>query len=507
MKRLLLLLLPLLPIVSEAAPKTVYVNDFGATADGITLDTQAIQKAIDQVSSKGGGTVVFRMGNYLTGQIHLKDNVELRLEGGAVILGSTDPADYSQLETKDEATGFVDPNRMGLITGYRVKNVKISGFGLIDGQGRELALRVDSLCLAGKIPDQGYIWLRERIKNDPLSQRSVYRGRPSELYRPKLLFFSECEGITIEDLHMRNSAGWGLSFNLCDGMVIRNIDFLNRAYWNNDGIDLTDCRNVVITGCSIDAADDALCLKSDLPGKCCENILLEDCDVRSSASAIKFGTASNGGFKRITIKNIRIRDTFRSAIAIESVDGGDIEDILVDGIVARNTGNAIFVRLGHRSGEKPGTVRDIVLRNISCTTLQERPDGAYDVRGPIDNTFHNAYASSITGIPGHKVQNVSLENIELVFPGGASKAMGYIPLTHPELVPEQMNAYPEYSMFGETPSWAFYVRHVDGISFKNITLTLLDDDFRPAFVFDDVTGIGLQDIRYPFWKEETPVIL
>ena len=502
---LLAALLPGLILPGRAANRRVLATDAGLVGDGITLNTKALQKAVDRLSAQGGGTLVFSPGTYLTGQIFLKDHVELYLDGGATLLGSTDPRDYQSLDTGDLSTPHGDDNRMALLTADRVRHVRLSGFGTIDGQGRALALAVDSLCLAGQVP--GYERLLEQIRNHPEVPRRLNRGRPSERYRPKLLFFYQCEDVLVQDLHFRHSACWGLSFHRCDNLVLRRLDVLNRAYWNNDGIDMTDCRNARVEGCRIDAADDAVCLKSDDALRGCEQIVVEDCDIRSSASAVKFGTASHGGFRHITVKNLRVRDTFRSAIAIEGVDGGVVEDVLVDGIVARNTGNAIFVRLGHRSGPQPGSVKNITLRNISCTIPFGRPDEAYDVRGPIDDTFHNAYASSITGIPGHKVQDIRLENIELVYPGRASKTMGYIPLDRPELVPEQVSAYPEFSMFGETPSWAFFVRHVDGISFRNVHLILMDEDFRPAFVFDDVSGLSMEEIHYPIWKPESPVVL
>jgi hypothetical protein len=231
-------------------------------------------------------------------------------------------------------------------------------------------------------------------------------------------------------------------------------------------------------------------------------VYIANCTVRSSASAVKFGTASYGGFKNMTIENIRVFDTFRSAIAIESVDGGVIENISVKNIIAINTGNAIFIRLGHRHGEKPGTVKNISIKDVYVQVPFGRPDIDYDMRGPEVDFFHNPFPASIAGIPGHHVENVVLENIEISYPGRASKGMAYVPLSRLDQVPEQVKSYPEFSMFRELPSWGLYVRHTKNLRMKSISFKLEDEDFRPAFVFDDVDGLEMEQIHLPERKEQ-----
>lgn len=558
-KKGLLTLLPLFCFLSLAAagpkakaPITINAASKGAIGDGKTLNTGILQSAIDEISKGGGGTLVLSDGEFLTGGLFLKDNVELRVEAGATLLGSTNPGDYAPVTLDNIPQGRgMDSSRMGLIVAQGVKNVKITGFGVIDGQGRELALKVDSLNILGLLQDprqpmaagpggampqfpqgmqtppqgarppmaemgvegatQTYPELVRRDAVGPFAAQGSQartpgmpqmnnRRRPGELLRQKLIFCSECDGVTVENLHLRNSSVWGVSLDSCENVKISGVDIHNRAYWNNDGIDLTDSRHVLITGCNIDAADDGICLKSNREDAMNEDITITSCSIRSSASAIKFGTASYGAWNGVTIKDIEVRDTFRSAIAIESVDGARIENILVDGIYARNTGNAIFIRLGQRAGDGKGYIRNITVRNLSCEIPFDRPDVDYDIRGPIRDTYHNQYPCSITGLPSNRVENVTLENIELIYPGRASKAMGYIPLSRLDLVAEQESGYPEYSMFGELPAYAFYVRHADDVSFKNIRLFLLEDDFRPAFVLDDANGILFEQISLPLGK-------
>ena len=166
-------------------------------------------------------------------------------------------------------------------------------------------------------------------------------------------------------------------------------------------------------------------------------------------------------------------------------------------ITAVNTWNAIFIRLGHRAGDRPGIVRNISINNMNVQVPFGRPDINYDMRGPEVDFFHNSFPSSIAGIPGHSIENVTLENIHITYPGRASKGMAYVPLSRLDQVPEQVKEYPEYSMFGELPAWGFYVRHAKDIAMKNITLKLVDRDFRPAFVFDDVEGLGMEGIDLP----------
>ena len=466
--------------------KKYFVANFGAVNDGKILNTQAIQKAIDEASQNGGGLVVFPKGKYLTGSIILKSEVTLYLENGAVILGSTHPADYQKVEIKD---GPLSPNasdnsKLALILSFNAENVGITGKGTIDGQGRKLALTIDSLYLIA----------------NPVDTR--HNKRPPETLRPKLTIFMDCENVNISGVSIKNASCWVMTYELCKNVNINNINVESRAYWNNDGMDITDCKNVKITNCNVNTADDGICLKSYYPGYFNDSIYIANCTIRSSASAIKFGTASHGGFRNVVIENIKVYDTYRSAIAIESVDGGFIENVSVSNITAKNTGNPIFIRLGHRSGEKPGTIKNISIKDVKVQVPFNQPDLYYELYGPALPFMHNPFPSPICGIPEHCIENITLENIEISYPGRASKGMAYIPTWRLHSVPECIKNYPEFSMFGELPSWGFYVRHVKGITMKNIKLKLEKEDFRPAFVFDDVQNLQMEKIQLPIGKKE-----
>ncbi len=450
-------------------------------ADGKTLCTTQLQQTIDRIAKKGGGTLVLSPGTYLTGSIFLKSGVTLKLEKGALLLGSPNPYDYKLVDVEVSGDDTRHDNAcMALVMAQDAKRIAIESEGVIDGNGLQLALNADSLHHTGKLVDAHY---------------NVRRQRPSELVRPKLFFFTGCDEVRIEGGEYRSSANWGLSFDQCSNMVLTGLKVHNRAYWNNDGIDITDCRHVRITRCAINSADDGICLKSYHTASANQDISIDDCDIISSASAVKFGTASWGGFKDIEISNIRVKDTYRSAIAIESVDGASIENIYVHDIHAVNTGNPIFIRLGQRAGDRKGSIDNVTVKNLYCQVPFGKPDEAYDLRGPALDAIHNPIPSSITGIPNNRIGRVTLENIEIEYPGRATKGQAYIPLWRVQDVPEQVQKYPEFSMFGELPAYGFYIRHVGNVTFKNVTMRLREADYRRAIVMDDVENALMEGVH------------
>lgn len=466
----LILLLVFTILTSAIYADDINIKEIGAISDGKTLNTEIIQKAIDKVYEDGGGKVVFPEGTYLSGSIILKSNVSLHLEKNAVLLGSTSPFDYKGI------------NRWkALILSDGQNNISITGKGTVNGQGRKLALTVDSLHHAGKLIDERY---------------NVRRKRPNELARPQIIEFVKCTNVNVIGVTIKNASSWVQSYEKCSNLTLDGITVESDAYWNNDGIDIIDCKNVRVINSFVNSADDGICLKSGDAGTFNDSVYIANCVVRSSASAIKFGTASRGGFKNVKIENIHVYDTFRSAIAIESVDGGVLENVEVKNIFAVNTGNAIFIKLGHRNEEgKVGTLKNIHISNVRVQISFDVPDKDYELRGPHPNFFHNTFPASITGLPEHYVENVTLENIEIVYPGRGNNGLANMPINRLNDVPENAHDYPEFHMFGELPAWAFYVRHVKGLTMKNIFVRAELPDYRPAFVFDDVSELNLGEIK------------
>jgi hypothetical protein len=475
------------------------ITSYGAVADGITNNATFIQKAIDEISASGGGQLVVPVGNFMTSTIYLKSGVDLHLELGARLLGSTNRNDYPP------------EGRPAMIMGKNQKNISVSGQGIIDGQGQELMLDIFRKLRSGELKEDT-VWLVKR---------------PG--HRTMIIALDSCREVSISGVILKNSTDWVQNYTECNSLTINKITVQSTAYWNNDGLDISDCKNVKITNCFINASDDGICLKSENPNSGCENVFIDSCTVRSSANGLKFGTASFGGFKNIKVRNLTVFDTYRSAIALESVDGGVLENIDIQNVVAKNTGNAIFIRRGHRNKDgKVGTLNGVYIANVKAETPLYKPDQGYPIEGPPDHLrpgedkipkrpshFHiyghpflpyNLIPSSIVGIPGFPVQDVTLENIEICYGGMASKEIAYIPLSKITSIPENEATYPEFSMWGELPSWAFYVRHAEGVKMKNVRVKYLKDDFRPAFVFDDVKRIRLEDVAIQTAKE-MPVVL
>lgn len=465
-----LIALPLFcSIVGAAQQKTFDVTAYGAKFDLKFNNATCIQKAIDAAAaSVGGGRVLVPAGVYITGPIVLKTGVELHLDDNAILMGSNKRLDY--------------PNdQLSVISARGQQDISITGNGIIDGNGRELVENSLKMLRAGVIQDKEYL-----LK------------RPSG-NRTNIISFRNCSHIIIKNVTLKNSASWVQDYARCDDLLIDHITVESTAYWNNDGIDLTDSKNVKITNSFINSADDGICLKSDDPNSGCEDISVLGCTVRSSASAFKFGTGSVGGFRNITVRDLNVYDTFRSAIALESVDGATIENIDIRNVVAKNTGNAIFIRLGHRNKDaRFGSIKHVYIANVKAEIPTGKPDIGYPVEGPPAKVApHNLPPSLIAGMPGHPVEDVTLENIEVTYGGNSSKSIACINTDSLNKVTENIAGYPEFTMFGEIPSYGIYVRHAANIVLKNLTIALLANDFRPALIFDDVKSVDISGLSLP----------
>jgi polygalacturonase len=285
---------------------------------------------------------------------------------------------------------------------------------------------------------------------------------------------------------LRNAAAWVQTYDQCILLHIDSITVDSRAFWNNDGLDIVDCDSVTITNSYIDAADDGICLKSHDPKKVCQNIIVRNCVIRSSASAIKFGTASLGGFQNIQIKSVKVFDTYRSAIAMEAVDGGFIDSVEVDSLQVSHTGNAIFLRIGERIAGKKGRMNNVRINHVVAEIAADKPDAGYEFEGPIEHMPRNiSPAVVIAGLPGAMITHVSIDNIQINHPGGGNSKFANVSLNELDSVPENAASYPEFSMFRELPAWGMYIRHAEDIQVRGADLSSMKRDYRTAIVLDD----------------------
>ncbi|MEL6944603.1 MAG: glycosyl hydrolase family 28 protein, partial [Bacteroidota bacterium] len=267
---------------------------FGIESNGTTLNTSSIQKAIDHIHESGGGRLIFDVGRFVTGSIYLKSKVSIHLNEGAVLVGSLNPFDYKR-------HGWWT----SMIFALEQDSIGITGDGVIDGRGYQVAQNVLTMVHRGILKD-------EKLRND----------RPIEGLRPQLIFFKACSNIHIQGVVMKNPASWTQQYDQCKNLLVEDITVDSKNYWNNDGIDIVDCDSVVVRNSYFDASDDAICLKSHSDKFLCQNVEIYNNTARSSASGIKFGTYSKGGFKNIKIVNNTVFDTYRSALTFAAVDGG-----------------------------------------------------------------------------------------------------------------------------------------------------------------------------------------
>jgi len=438
------LLVPLLLVLTPSCATlqkpgvAIDVTKSGAVGDGITLNTAAIQKAIDDCNAQGGGTVNFPVGRYLTGTIQLKDNVTLHLDEKTVLLGSPNAADYRNVDPFIDGVGAV----MGsaLIVADGVSHVGIEGNGTIDGQGRALK-----------------------------AAQTPYK------IRPFLVRWLHCTDVTVKDVHLTNPGAWTLNFFQTRHATVEHVTIRTRdtGLANNDGIDLDSCEAVRIRDCDIDSGDDALCLKTTSPLPC-RDIAASGCTLSTKCNALKLGTESLGDFEKISLTDCQIHNVGMSGIALYSVDGSHLHDVTISNVTMNGVTVPISIRLGarlktFRTGDqtKPvGTLRDITIQNVHVT-------GAKQI------------GLLINGIPGHPVEALQLENIDIELAGGGKAEDAQVQL------PEKEATYPEYNMFGKVmPAYGLYLRHVDGVSFNKISITPSKPDARPVMVLIDVNGMS-----------------
>jgi Glycosyl hydrolases family 28 len=436
---------------------------FGIKSDGVTLNTRSIQFGIDYINKKGGGRLVFYVGRYLTGSIHLNSNVIIHLEEGAVLVGSVNPFDYD----KTIFTGLI------LATGQ--ENIGITGKGVIDGQGRTLANNT--------IQNVHYGLVNDSLKYDRTQER------------PMIVYLRSCRNITIKNITLQNSAFWLQTYDQCKNLVVDSVTVNNKAFWNCDGIDIVDCDTVQISNCYIDAADDGICLKSHDDNAFCNNVLVKNNVIRSSASGIKLGTAGRGGFRNIKIINNTVFDTYRSAIALESVDGGFLEDVTVDGLKSIHTGNVIFLRLGERVAGRKSRMQRITIKNVIAEVPESKPDEGYEYEGPVEDMPRNISPVIIAGLPGQYISDIAFSNIEIKYPGRGNVLFANVPLDKLDSIPELPQKYPEFSMFKEVPAWGIYIRHAKNLNFSNIKLKVEKEDYRLSIVMDDVHNAQFNKLK------------
>ena len=449
------------------------VRDYGARGDGKTLDTAAINQAIE-AAAVAGGIVAFPAGTYLCYSIRLKSKVELTLGMGATIVAA-DPPDqgkpgYDLAESNRPWEDFQDFGHNhwhnSLFWGESLQDVAIQGPGLIWGKG-----------------------LSRGEGEGPVAETPGVAN--------KAIALKDCRNVLLRDFSILHGGHFGILATGVDNLTIDNL----KIDTQRDGIDVDCCRNVRISNCTINSPwDDAICLKSSFAlgyARDTEMVTISDCMVSGSYlegavldgsfrrfpatsdvdrnGRIKFGTESNGGFKNITISNCVFDGCF--GIAILSVDGARIEDVTISNITMRETvASPIFIRLGSRmrgpAGVPVGSIRRINISNI------------------ISSSGTGKICSMIAGIPEHKIEDVKISNVIVQHPGGGTRKDAAVHLA------EKEKEYPEPTMFGTTPANAFYIRHARNIEISDFKILADGEEQRPSFILQDVEGIDFSNVKF-----------
>jgi polygalacturonase len=496
------------PVAGETGAGGFSVRAYGAIGDGLTLDTPAVNRAIAAAANAGGGTVEFPAGSYLCHSIRLRSHVTLHVGPGATIIAADPPAEgqeggYDAAEPNDW-THFQDFGHShwhnSLIWGEDLEDIAITGPGRIYGRGLSrgngrVSLPINApppAAADGALPDvlasdgPPSVAPKRAIVPGPFNLPNARDTLPDGVGN-KAIALKNCRNVLLRDFTILHGGHFGILATGVDNLTIDNVV----VDTNRDGIDVDACRNVRISNTSVNSPwDDGICLKSSYglgEARITDNVTITNCFLSGydegtlldgtrqrrvvrrggPVGRIKLGTEASGGFRNVAISNC-VFDYCRG-LALEQVDGGVLEDVVVSNVTMRDVPNApLFLRLGARlrtpGASSPGVVRRIIVDGLN----------AFGV-APDQGIF-------IVGLPGHPVEDVALSNVRISYAGGGTAEQAA------RRVPEMEKSYPEPDAFGVLPSWGLFVRHAANLRVRGLDLATATPDRRPAVVLDDVAG-------------------
>ena len=420
-------------LVDKVRPQTevnhvYFPEDYGLRAG--EKATPAIQRAIDAAGSQGG-TVRLRAGDYVSGTLVLRSRIRLEICAGARLLASTDLKDYPEMHARrltvqDTSMGM----HQSLIFAEGCEDIALCGAGVIDGQGSPA--------------------------NFPGAETA--QGTPG---RPFLIRVIDCRRVHISGLTLKNAACWMQNYLNCDELLIEGLTVRNHANYNNDGMDIDGCRDVVIRHCRVSSGDDALCFKgaSQRP---LDRVLVEDCDFYSACNAVKVGTDTQGSFRNVLIRRCRIGglaedpSTLKhpcadSGVSLEMVDGGTLENFWLTQLHITRAWSPFFFRLEDRGRVKPGDPRPGIgdLRRVLISHIRGEGNGS---RG-----------SYMLGIKEKAIEDIAFDDVHL------GQYAWEKPAPQPENYGDFKGVYPDAHMIdsvGPSPAYALWARHA-----RNVTLS------------------------------------
>ncbi|MEI9885847.1 MAG: glycoside hydrolase family 28 protein [Rhizomicrobium sp.] len=488
---------PVLSALAKAKPIDAFdIRQYGARGTGATPDTAAIQRAIDAASAGGGGTVYFPPGRYLSFSVQLRSRITLLFASGATLIAA-DPAKHGGRYNSPEPNApdiYQDFGhnhwRNSLLWGEDIQDVMIMGPGLIDGAG-----------LTNISPNAG--WTIGMGRGLPPSKELDARiadhaagVKAMDGLGNKAIALKNSRNVTLRDVTILRGGHFAILLTGVDNVVIDNM----LIDTNRDGIDLDVVRNARLSNLTVNSpTDDGICVKSSFAlgvARPTENVTITNCQVTGydlgtlydgtfkrtqlltwqrhlTSGRIKLGTEATGGFRNIAISNC-VFDCC-NGLALESVDGAVLEDIVVNNIVMRDaTAGPLFIRLGDRRRAPPGAPMAVV-RRISISNVDSQ---CIDPR----------YPAVISGVPGGLIEDITLRGLRFTFPGGGTPEYAALK------PPENEGNYPDPDMFGPLPAWGMYLRHVRGAVLRDIEMFSQTPDARPSVVLDDVSGLHAQGV-------------
>ncbi len=444
------------------------IRSFGAVGDGICVETEVLQNAID-TCAKENEVLHISSGTYKTETLFLRDNSNIVLEEGACISGIPELSAY-----KDNGATFVDAvntiRGKALVIAHKAKNISLTGKGTITGNGPQFD---------------------KTLKEKPF-----------------LVRFVDCENVTVKDVRMEHSVSWCFHIDKCKNVFVSGITVYNRGCENNDGIDIDSCEHVHLVGCDVSSADDGICLKSTSK-RPCTDILVEDCRVSSDCGGFKLGTESVGDFKDIVCRNCYFYDVLAGGIKITVTDGAFVENVTIENAVMDNCTGPIFIINGTRNRDYAGEHKDVYSKIVNLTIDGLKADvikapsrGYYNIgidggkEGDPEEFLKTLYDYKdwcealggiiISGTKDDKIENVVLKNLDVTLPGGFTDDKWEFN------VREMGTLYPEFHRFDPVPAKGVYIRHADGVHLENIKLSYKEDDIREEIVTEDAVNVTVE---------------
>ncbi len=444
------------------------IKQFGAVGQGVAVETEAIQSAID-FCSESGEELLISKGVYKTETVFLRDNSKLVFEEGATLSGIPELSAY-----KDNGSTFVDAvntiRGKALVVAHNVNNISISGKGTITGNGSEFD---------------------KTLKEKPFLVRIV-----------------DSANVKISDINLESSVSWCLHIDKCENVDVEGVKIYNRGCENNDGIDIDSCSNVRLINCDVSSGDDAVCLKST-SRKPCTDVFVKNCRISSDCGGFKIGTESVGDFRNIVCEDCYFYDVLACAIKITPTDGATVENVRIKNVVMDNCTGPIFIATGERNRaysdqgrEEKSRIVNFEIDTIKADVIMAPSRGYYNIgidggkEGDPEEFLKSLYDYKdwcesiggiiISGTKDNKLHDITLKNADITLPGG------FTDKNHVFSVREMGTLYPEFHRFDPVPAKGIYIRHADGVNIENVKLSYKQEDIREEIIAEDSNNVTIK---------------